>query len=251
LILFAFASLAQAQASFAHFTYGGGYTSTFTFVNADPTGSAGASLYFYNDDGSAATVPVDGVSVTSPYNFTIPANGSTTIMLPDLGTATSPWGWAQLVVSDFAPVSGQLTFRRSASATAPATETVVPLTGAQTACVLPLPSSVPVTIIPFDNTTGVHGTAIALANTMSSSLVLNLEFDDQAGNVISKHANVMIGAKSHTAWLMTQADKYPETANKIGTLKITGMTSYSDLAVVALLFNTASNTLTTVLPIMP
>jgi hypothetical protein len=249
LVLFACASLARAQGNFAHYTYGGGYTATFTFVNEDPSNVAQASLSFYNDDGSAATVPLAGVSTPSPYNFTIPANGSTTLVLPDPGGSNSPWGWAQLVVTDSGPVNGQLTFRRSASASAPATETVVPLSGVQTACIIPLPDSTPVTITPFDNTTGVHGTAIALANTTSATLALNFEFDDPAGNVISKHANVSLGAKNHTAWLMTASSEYPETTNKVGTMKITGMTSSSDLAVVALLFNTVSNTLTTVLPI--
>jgi hypothetical protein len=249
-VLFVCANLAFAQGNFAHFTYGGGYTSTFTFVNQDTTAAASASLYFYNDDGSAATLQVGGVSTRSPYRFTIPANGSTTVVLPDPGISNAPWGWAQLVVTDSGPVNGQLTFRRSASAAAPATETVVPLSGVQTACIFPFPDTTPVILIPFDNTSGVHGTAIALANTTSVALALTLEFDDQAGNVISKHANVNLGAKNHTAWLMTDSKAYPETTNKAGTLKITGMSYNSDLAVVALLFNTASNTLTTVLPIL-
>jgi hypothetical protein len=218
-------------------------------VNQDITNPANATIYFYNDDGSAATVPLDGVSTPSPHNFTIPANGSTTFVLADDGLANSPWGWAQLVVTDSGPVNGQLTFRRSASASAPATETVVPLGGIQTACLLPLPGATPVTIIPFDNTTGVHGTAIALANTTSVALKLTFEFDDPAGKPISTHANVSLGAKNHTAWLMTASNEYPETTNKVGTMRITGMSYSSDLAVVALLFNTASNTLTTVLPI--
>jgi hypothetical protein len=250
LVLFACAALARAQGNLAHFTYGGGYTATFTFVNQDKANAANASLYFYNDDGSAATVPVGGVSTPSPYSFTIPANGSATFVLPDPGAGNAPWGWAQLVVADSGPVNGQLTFRRSASASAPATETVVPLSGTQTVCLIPLPGSTPVTIIPFDNTTGVHGTAIALANTTSSALTLTFEFDDQSGNVISQHANIILGAKNHTAWLMTASNEYPETTNKIGAMKITGMANSSDLAIVALLFNTASNTLTTVLPIM-
>jgi hypothetical protein len=223
---------------------------TFTFVNQDTTAAASASLYFYNDNGTAATLPMNGVSMPSPYSFTIPANGSTTVLLPDPGTSNAPWGWAQLVVTDSGPVNGQLIFRRSGSASAPATETVVPLSGVQTPCIIPLPDTTPVTIIPFDNTTDVHGTAIALANTTSAALTLTFEFDDQAGNVISKHANVSLGAKNHTAWLMTAANEYSETANKVGTMKITGMSYSSDLAVVALLFNTASNTLTTGLPIL-
>ena len=199
---------------------------------------------------AAATVPVGGVSTPSPYNFTIPPNGSSTFVLPDPGTGSAPWGWAQLVVTDSGPVNGQLTFRRSGSASAPATETVVPLSGVQTACVLPLPNSNPVILIPFDNTTGAHGTAIALANTTTAALTLTFEFDDQAGSVISKHANISFGALNHTAWLMTSSNQYPETTNKVGVLKITGMNASSDVAVVALLFNTASNTLTTVLPIL-
>lgn len=246
--LFVFANLARAQGSLAHFTYGGGYTSTFTFVNPDATAAANASLYLYNDDGSAAIVPVGGAVTPSPYTFTIPASGSTTIVLPDPGTASSAWGWAQLVVMDSAPVSGQLTFRRSASASAPATETVVPLSGADTSCLLTLRNSSPVLVIPFDNTNGVHGTAIALANTTSSTLSLTFEFDDQAGNLITKNANINLGAKNHTAWLIADSNEYPQTANKVGVMKITGMKYSSDLAVVALLFNTASNTLTTILP---
>jgi hypothetical protein len=241
---------AFAQGNFAHFTYGGGYTSTFTFVNQDATTAAKASLYFYNDDGTAATVPVGGSAAALPYSFTIPAKGSATIVLPDTGVSNALWGWAHLEVTNYVPVNGQLTFRRSAGASAPATETVVPLSGANAACLIPFPPSAPAVVIPFDNTAGQHGTAIALANTTGSELSLAFEFDDQSGNVISTATSVRLAALGHTAWLMTAADEYPQTDNKVGTLKITGMTNSSDVAAVALWFNTASNTLTTVLPIV-
>jgi hypothetical protein len=244
---------AFAQGNFAHYTYGGGYTSTFTFVNQDTTTAAAASLYFYTPTGGAATVPIlingTATPTTSPYTFSIPANGAITIVLPaptpDPGEAP---GWAQLVVSNYVPVNGQLTFRRHTSGS-PDTETVVPLSGVTAACLLPLPVSTPVTIIPFDNTTGQHGTAIALANTSASAQALSLEFDDQAGNVILTDTTkyTAFATLNHDAWLMTAS--YPATVNKVGTLKITGMVNSADLAVVALWFNTATNTLTTVLPI--
>lgn len=239
-----------AQGNFAHFTYGGGYTSTFTFVNQDITAAAQANLYFYNDDGTAATVPVAGTPTASPYSFTIPANGSTAIVVPDTGISNSLWGWAHLEITNYVPASGQLTFRRSAGGSAPATETVVPLSGGNASYLIPFPVSTPAIIIPFDNTSGQHGTAIALANTADSALSLAFEFDDPSGTVITTATAVQLPAHGHTAWLMNATNEYPQTDNKVGTLKITGMTSSSDLAVVALWFNTSSNTLTTVLPVI-
>jgi hypothetical protein len=249
-LLIVSACVASAQGNFAHFTYGGGYTSTFTFVNEDTTTAAEASLFFYNDDGTAATVPVAGTPTVSSHNFTIPANGSTTVVLPDTGVSNELWGWAHLEITNYVPVSGQLTFRRNAGASSPATEAVVPMSGGNAKYLIPFPLSTPALVIPFDNTSGQHGTAIALANTTGSALSLAFEFDDPSGNVIATATSVQLPAHGHTAWLMTAKNEYPQTDNKVGTLKITGMTSSSDLAAVALWFSTSSNTLTTVLPII-
>jgi hypothetical protein len=264
---------AFAQGNFAHWTYGGGYTATFTLVNQDALDPAPASLYLFNDDGSAATVPIlingTAAPTASPYNFTIPANGAISIVVPDPGTPAAPWGWAQVVTTGVGgPVNGQLNFRRASGGSAPATETVVPLSGTgSSAYCLPIYAPSPVTIIPFDNTAP-HGTAIALANTTANALTLNFEFDDQSGNVLSTYANVKLPADanfpalfaqpgmpamSHTAWDMPST--YKETASKAGTLKITWTSSNSsvvpqssDIAIIAL-FYTSANTLTTVLPI--
>jgi hypothetical protein len=255
ILLLVCAGAAMAQGTFAHIAYGGGYTTTFTFVNGSPSLQTSLNLYFYGDNGSPLTPPIQGVtSPASPYNFTIPAGGAVTIVLPDPGNLPSTvTGWASLQSLDGTPVAGQGSFKRHVTGS-PDYEMVVPLIGAATDCIIPFPDPSASILIPFDNTTGVHTTAFAIANTTSSSQTFAIEFDDQSGNKISSDSWTL-AAGLHTSFLTTDATPpavagsphgYAATAGKMGTLKISA--SIQNIAVLALLVSPAG-VLTSVLPI--
>jgi hypothetical protein len=255
-LMLALACAAMAQGTFAHIAYGAGYTTTFTFVNSSPSNQTSLNLYFYGDNGSTLTPPIQGVTnPTSPYSFTIPAGGAATIVLPDPGNlAATVTGWASLQSLDGIPVKGQGSFKRVYPGF-PDYEMAVPLIGAATECIIPFPDMSAMILIPFDNTTGVHLTAFAIANTTSASQTLSIEFDDQSGAKILGDTWTL-PANNHTSFLSTDTTTpspasmphgYAATAGKMGTLKISA--SIQDIGVLALLVNQTSGTLTTVLPI--
>jgi hypothetical protein len=97
-------------------------------------------------------------------------------------------------------------------------------------------------MIPFDNT-GDHSTAVALANTTSSALVVLVEFDDQSGTVLAKDS-VTLAAMNHTAFYIP--NNYPSVAGKKGIVRLGA--SAAQLTVLALLFNTTGG-FTTILPL--
>ena len=248
---------AMAQGTFAHIAYGSGYTTTFTFVNSSATDQASLRLYFYGDNGAALAPPIQGVSnPPSPYTFTVPGGGSTTVVLPDPGNlAVSVTGWASVVSNDGIPVSGQGSFRRHAAGS-PDYEMAVPLIGAATECIIAFPDPSSSIQIPFDNLAGVHLTAFAIANTTGSSQTFNIVFQDQSGNILVTD-RWTLPANNHSAFLTTDGTTPPATpggphgyaavAGKIGTLKISA--AIQDIGVLALLVNVTSGTLTAVLPI--
>jgi hypothetical protein len=103
-------------------------------------------------------------------------------------------------------------------------------------------------LIPFDNTTGVHGTAVAFANATQASMSVPIEFDDQTGTAIVT-GTLTLASLNHTAYLVTA--NFPTTAGKSGTIRITlpASANMGDLTALALLFNSVSETLTTIIPI--
>src|SRR5579871_233153 len=250
LLLAAGVSIASAQGTFGHLAYGAGWQTTLLVVNHDPATTADASLSFYTDIGTALSPPINGGAPTSMYAFTVPPNGSASIVLPDVGGATANEGWASLTVSNNPTVSGQAIFRQNLGGTYPVLEAAVPFTTGAPACLVPF-GDVPATqhiLVPFDNTTGVHVAALALANTTPSSMSVPIEFDDPTGKAIAS-GNLNLGPMNHTAFVST--GKYPSTNGKSGVLRITipSGSNIGDLSVLALLADSKTGTLTTLMPI--
>ena len=245
--------LAFAQGDFAHFTYGAGYQTTFTFINLSTTDPANANLYFYNSDGTSLQAAVQGVGNVTPYNFTIPPGGSTSVALVgDPAAASSTEGWAQLsVVGGYPTVRGQGSFRRHLPGL-PDFEAVVPLSNSAPICFVPPPNPSPVTLIPFDNTVGQYVTALAFSNTGSVTQVLQLEYDDQMNQkIVSK--TVTLVPFGHFAFVTNGAGTAgpadgsdPSLAGKKGVLRI--QATSQNFAVLGLLFNT-TGPFTAILPI--
>ena len=108
--------------------------------------------------------------------------------------------------------------------------------------------------MPFDNTTGVYVTSIALANTMSTTQTVTIEFDDQSNNKLASDT-LSLTAMQHKAF--RTIDSYPQTVNKKGVIRISdttdngvpiGIPTPAPVITLGLLSN-ATNTVTTIIPI--
>ena len=242
---------ASAQGTFGHLAYGAGWQTTFLVVNQDPTTEANVSLSFYSDIGTALSPPVNGGAATPIYSFSIPPNGSASIVLPDAGGSTSTEGWASLNVNNSPAVSGQAIFRQNAGGSRPVLEAAVPFTSGAPLCLVPFGNVAPThsILVPFDNTNGLHVTALAFANTTSAAMSVPIEFDDPTGAAIVT-GTLNFGPLNHSSFVSTA--KYPATSGKSGVLRITlpSGANVGDLSVLALLADAASGTLTTLIPIM-
>jgi hypothetical protein len=250
LLLAAGLAVASAQGTFGHIAYGAGWQTTFLVVNQDQTTEANVSLSFYSDSGVALAAPANSGTASSTYSFSIPPSGSASIVLADVGGATTYEGWANLQVTNGVSVSGQAIFRENLGGSHPILEAAVPFTGGPPACAVSFWSVEPThyILVPFDNTTGVHVTALAFANTTSAAISAPIEFDDPTGAPIVT-GTLNLAALNHTSFVSTT--NYPATAGKSGVLRITLPSSANpgDLSVLALLADSAAGTLTTLIPI--
>lgn len=241
--------LASAQGSFGHIAYGGGWQTTFLLINANTTTTATVNLYFYSDSGANLPLPVNGGSAVSPYSTSIPPGGSVSVAIPNNGSASPSEGWASLQVTNSVAVSGQAIFRQDLGGSNPILEAAVPLTAGTSACIFSFWQVEPThyVLVPFDNTTNVHLTALAFANTTSASISAPIEFDDPTGAAIVTDT-LSLSAMNHTSYVSTS--KYPETAGKTGVIRITlpSGAGPGDLAVLGLLANPVTGTLTTLIP---
>jgi hypothetical protein len=249
LVLGAGLAVASAQGSFGHIAYGAGWQTTFFVVNEDQATAANVSLSFYSDSGAALAPPVNGGAAASLHSFSIPPGGLASIVLPDVGGSTTYEGWASLQTSGVA-VSGQAIFRENLGGSHPILEAAVPFTGGPPACVVSFWNVAPThyILVPFDNTIGLHVTALAFANTTSVSMSVPIEFDDPTGAPVVT-GTLNLAALNHTAFVSTT--NYPATTGKSGILRITLPSSANagDLSVLALLADSATGTLTTLIPI--
>jgi len=243
--------VASAQGTFGHIAYGGGWQTTFVLVNEDTTTAASISLAFYSDSGANLPLPVNGGSAVSPYTTNIPAGGSISVVVGDNGSPNASQGWASLHVTNSVAVNGQAIFRQDLGSGHPVLESAVPLTGGTPVCIFSFWDVEPnhYVLVPFDNTTNTHLTAIALANTTSSTISAPIVFQDQSGNSIASDT-LNLSAMNHTAYVSTS--KYPATAGKTGVIRISlpSGANPGDLVVLALLANPNTGTLTTLLPIL-
>lgn len=250
-VLVAGLGIASAQGTFGHIAYGGGWQTTFVLVNESTTTAAAANLIFYSDTGANLPLQVNGGSAVSPYSVSIPPGGSVSLVVADTGNPSPSDGWASLQVSNGVALSGQAIFRQALGSPHPTIEAAVPITGGAPVCIFSFWEVEPThyVLVPFDNTTNVHLTGFAFANTTSSSISAPIEFEDQTGASIATDT-LNLPAMNHTSYVSTS--NYPATAGKAGILRITlpSGAGPGDLAVLALLVNPVTGTLTTVLPIL-
>jgi hypothetical protein len=233
---------AFGQGNFGQLAYGGCWTTTFTLINLNAQTAASVSLFFYADNGSPLSAPVQGVGNTSSYAFNIPPNGAQNVVLSSTDSNYTE-GWANMTASSGVTVGGQATFLCHIAGS-PDQQAIVPLSSSlSTACIIPFPPPAnPVILLPFDNTAG-YTTSLAFANTTSTALSVPIEFDDQSNNPLVKDT-LNLTALQHEAFASTM--NYSALIGKRGILRIS--TSTTTLSVLGLLFN-SSGPFTTILPI--
>jgi|SRR5579872_3702160 len=233
----------QGQGTFAQIAFGGSWQTTFSLINEDTTDPASVTLNFFQDSGAPLSAPVQGFGSTASYTFTIPINGSTNVVLSSTNPGVTQ-GWASMTVTA-GLVRGQGSFRFLLP-TGVISEAVVPLSPAPSACILGFPpSSNPVILMPFDNSTGqnFYFTSLAIANISGAPLSVPIEFDDQSNNKLVTDT-LTLAVNQHMAFLSTQS--YPALVGKKGILRISEAT---DMVTVLGLLSNATSAITTIIPI--
>jgi hypothetical protein len=194
---------------FAQVASGGGWKTSFTLLNLLP-GASGASLTFWNDDGTPLALPLTfspelGLLPTTgaSTDFVIPANGLALVEteLPEASAATV--GWARLKAP--AGVAGAATFRYH-SAVGPDLEAVVPLETRT-------PASF---VLPFDNTVGLS-TGVALANGSDTSTASVQVIARNAAGAQLLADSISLPVRGHTSFML--AAKYPSLVGILGSLE--------------------------------
>jgi hypothetical protein len=230
------------QGTFAQIAYGGSWQTTFTLLNLSSTDVASVTLSFFGDNGLPLNAPVQDFGNASSYTFTIPAGGAQNVVLASSNSTTTQ-GWATMSVAS-GIVRGQGSFRFLLPG-GQISEAVVPLSTSGVAlCILPFPpSSNPVILVPFDNTTGQYVTSLAIANTSNTPLAVPVEFYDQSNNQLVTDT-LHLAVNQHMAFVTPQS--YSALTGKKGILRIRESTAF--VTVLGLLSN-ATNAITTIIPV--
>lgn len=198
------AALSPSDIILVHFADGLQWTTNFTIVNLD-TQPASFTLYFYANDGSALPLSLNvagQLTTVSAYQGNLGVNGSLVIQTTG-GPVLKPGGWAHL--TSIQKIGAQAVFVEHTNIAD--YEAAVPtgqyLTGFR---------------LPFDNTSGFTGVAIANGDQVNSVTVY-ATFRDQNGSVIGTGIPVqaaVIKPYGHTAVLLNLS--FPITAGQIGTV---------------------------------
>lgn len=188
----------------AHVAYGGGWQTTFTFVNTGAS-SAQVELSFFDDNGNALSPPLtfvqSGVVTTaSTLTETIGAGASLMIVAAGGSSGTSMVGSAQLTTSG--NVSGFAIFRYNPTGQ----EAVVPLEARNASAY----------VLAFDNTNGV-ATGVALANISPAAADVPMVLRDDTGAILG-NAVIDLPANGHRSFVLT--DNYASAVIKRGTVEL-------------------------------
>ena len=233
------AQVGTGGGSIAHLASGGdGWQTTFVLVNTGPI-AASATVSFFNDQ--------SGLPLTLPLAFPQSGDSNTTMSVSSYTTPQIAAGATLIIVSSGAPqlltgsaqivstgnVGGFVIFRHNGQ------EAVVPLESRNAQAY----------IIPFDNTNG-KATGIALnavsAPDQTQPLNIQVTVRDDAGFALTG-GTITLAPNGHYAFTLA-TDKYPEAANKRGTIEFLTPTTPVGVAIGALgirIFAGATTTYTT------
>jgi hypothetical protein len=190
----------------SHIAAGGGWTTVITLINSSST-SLPVTVQFYNDSGTALSLPVTITDLgttqsrtTSSVGGTINPNASLLITTGQLTSTVD--GWADILST--ASLSGYAIFRST------------PATGSPSEGTVPLQSQYPSTIaLPYDNTNGfVMG--VALANLSTSEVSVTATMWDANGNQIGIQT-ITIAGSGHTSFVLP--NQFPATVGLLGIMQ--------------------------------
>ena len=209
--------LGYDESYIAHFVDGSGFVTTLTLFNASTIGYADATVTIYNDDGSLASLKVNGRQIDGPIHLVLPPGG--TYALKTDGTAQAlVSGWVQILADQI--VEGNVLF------TSPyGTAGVLESTLAQV-------SDVPVKV----DTAANWNTGLAIANPNEVEVSVNLAILWPAGGYRQSGADLAIPAHGRVVRFLP--DLFPGLPDPFeGTLQLRAS---NPVAATALLTGTAT-----------
>jgi hypothetical protein len=201
------AGIGTGGGAMAHIAVGAGWQTTFTLVNTGVTPAA-ASLSFFGDDGSAASLPLSfpqtgAASTANNVNQSIPAGGSLIVEVQDSGGVLAT-GSAVLTTTGF--VGGFAVLRYNPTGQ----EAAVPLQAAYG----------PSYILAFDNTGGLS-TGLGIANLAAQAASVSVIVRDDTGAQIGT-GSINLPAQGHTSFTLTDTSSggWAVTAGVRGTIEL-------------------------------
>ena len=192
----------------SHVVNGGMWDTKINLINTS-SAPVSATVNLYGDNGTAWSLPLtiteQGTTqstTASSANVTVNPNSTVVIATTPNPSATSVWGWADVLASG--PLNGFAILRSTPTNDKPS-EATVPL---QTS----FPSSL---ILPYDNTAG-YVMGVALVNLATGSANINATIWDDSGNQLGVQS-ISVAGTGHTAFVLT--DQIPVAAGKRGIIQ--------------------------------
>lgn len=209
----AFSQNAQYQFALPQIAYGGGWQTQIVITNVSTTAQS-ITLNYYDTNGNPLMIPFNGVPA-SQSTLNIPASGQQ-VVIPDFQGNTTVVGWAGLSYNELGlHVQGVFLWQNQGNQT----QAVAPIVSLLQPCIIPLPSSSPITM-PFDMTNG-GLSAYAFANTMPTPVAMTLTFFDQNGNQLGTYSPAAIPAYGHAQFGLNTIN-VAALANTKGSMQISG-----------------------------
>ncbi len=198
------ADVTTAGGSMAQVASGGGWKTTFTFVNTG-RGTAQFTLNFSDQNGNPLSLPLHfpqaGTSVTGAASVTKTMIPNTSVIIETQGLDSQPVVVGSARLTTTGDVGGFAIFRDGGSGQ----EAVVPLETRTSGSF----------IMGFDNTHGVS-TGIALANIANQAAAVNTILRDDTGALLG-NPTISLAAHAQASFLLTPT--YAVTAGKRGTVE--------------------------------
>src|SRR5580658_9310247 len=126
------------QGTFGQIAFGGCWQTTLTLINQNSAAMANVAIFFYGDDGSPLSTPVQGIGSVTTYKFTIqPGNRQDVVLFNSDANSTAVEGWANVATTGDVELGGQGSFL-CRTAGRPDYQSVVPLNALKSSpCLVP------------------------------------------------------------------------------------------------------------------
>jgi hypothetical protein len=170
---------------FPHVVDGGGWKTSFFFVNLE-SHPVNFQVLFFDDNGNDLSVSIAGLGVVRQVNVTLNTAGSTEFETTGFNSDSLQQGWALLSQTTSDTIGGMAVFRQHVFGR-PDQEAVVPIVSQFDSHFVLL----------FDNTTFITG--IAIANPSLNSVVIPVTIRDQSGQIIDQRT-IRLGSYGHIAF---------------------------------------------------